>query len=58
MEKHSRYWPVVVLALSVWLAGGTFALAQVDREFSGFTMENVKSYGKLFCYDPSGHADG
>lgn len=45
MEAQSRYRPVLILALSMWLAGGTWALAQVDFEGPGFTLENLKSYG-------------
>ena len=45
MEAQSRYRPALILALSIWLAGGTCALAQVDFEGSGFTLENLKSYG-------------
>lgn len=45
MEAQSRYRPALILALSIWLAGGTCALAQVDFEGSGFTLENFTSYG-------------
>ena len=44
MEEQSRYRPILILALSTWLAGGTFALAQVDIAGSGFTMKNYKTY--------------
>lgn len=45
MEEQGRYWPILVLALSVWLAGGGWTFAQMDFEGSGFTLENFKFYG-------------
>ena len=46
MEERSRYKPILILALSMWLAGGTCALAQVDT--SGFDWKNPKRYGNCF----------
>ncbi len=45
MEAHSRYRPILILALGMWLAGGTWARAQEDREYSGFTLKNYTPYG-------------
>ena len=42
MEAQSRYRPILILTLGMWLAGGTWALGQVDT--SGYDEKNSKEY--------------
>ena len=45
MEAHSRYWPILILALGIWLAGEAWASAQESIEIPGYTLENRQTYG-------------
>jgi len=45
MEAHSRYRPILILALGLCLAGGTWASAQESFEIRGTTLKNLKLYG-------------
>lgn len=45
MEARSKYRILLILALGLWLIGGTWAQAQEHFEIPGFTMEDIEIYG-------------